>query len=531
VYHARAFAINALGVVYGSTVSFNTLKDKLLPIRDKDNNIYDAVQIGNQLWLKENLRTTRYMDGTSIPFVTGPYAWTNLTTPGRSYYQNDTINNGEIYGALYNWYAVNGGYLCPDGFNVPSDADWTTLTNYLGGANLAGGALKETGSAWNSPNTGATNASGFAALPGGYITSANSWTGKGTTGAWWTSTRYTYSSIHSVYRTMSNYSTAVSSSNWLMTYGLSVRCVADINLIPYNKPDSLTTDSATAITATTALLGGSVQVEGSYPVNARGVCYSKNPNPTIFNDTTLNGSGLGSFTSVLTGLSGYTTYYVRAYAINDAGVSYGNMLTFHTLPLYYPVIDVDNNLYDTIHIGTQVWLKQNLRATRDYDGLAIPTVTPGATWSNLTTEAKCWYNHDSASYHAQNGPLYNWYAATMPKICPHGYRVPNDSDWTVLTDYLGGLNFAGAALKDTGFTSWDIPNTGATNASGFTAIASGYRNFNYAFYQHGTAGRWWTTSGHSTDDAWHRAISHNNTVVVRDVSDKNQGYSIRCLKN
>jgi len=531
VYHARAFAINAVGVAYGSAVSFNTLKDKLLPIRDKDNNVYDAVQIGNQLWLKENLRTTRYMDGTPIPFVTGPNAWTNLTTPGRSYYQNDTINNGEIYGALYNWYAVNGGYLCPDGFNVPSDADWTTLTNYLGGANLAGGALKETGSAWNSPNTGATNASGFAALPGGYITSANSWTGKGTTGAWWTSTRYTYSSIHSVYRTMSNYSTAVSSSNWLMTYGLSVRCVADINLIPYNKPDSITTDSATAITATTALLGGSVQVEGSYPVNARGVCYSKNPNPTIFNDTTLNGSGPGSFTSVLTGLSGYTTYYVRAYAINDAGVSYGNMLTFHTLPLYYPVIDVDNNLYDTIHIGTQVWLKQNLRATRDYDGLAISTVTLGATWSNLTTEAKCWYNHDSASYHAQNGPLYNWYAATMPKICPHGYRVPNDSDWTVLTDYLGGLNFAGAALKDTGFTSWDIPNTGATNASGFTAIASGYRNFNYAFYQHGTTGRWWTTSGHSTDNAWHRAISHNNTVVIRDVSDKNQGYSIRCLKN
>jgi uncharacterized protein (TIGR02145 family) len=135
---------------------------------DIDGNNYPVVKIGNQIWMKENLRVSRYRNGGQIPNVTTDNTgWGNLSTGAWSYYNNDVSNNS-IYGKLYNWYTTKGDTLCPTGWHVPTDAEWTTLTNYLGGEGVAGGKMKATGTAyWNDPNTGAINSSGFSALPGG----------------------------------------------------------------------------------------------------------------------------------------------------------------------------------------------------------------------------------------------------------------------------------------------------------------------------------------------------------------------------
>jgi uncharacterized protein (TIGR02145 family) len=137
-------------------------------VKDQDGNAYKTVNIGNQVWMAENLRTTKFNDNKTIPLVKDSTAWSNLITPGYCCYDNDAETYLSLYGALYNWYAVNTGKLCPEGWHVPSDEEWITLRTYLGGEELAGGKMKESGiSHWQSPNAGATNQSGFTAIPGG----------------------------------------------------------------------------------------------------------------------------------------------------------------------------------------------------------------------------------------------------------------------------------------------------------------------------------------------------------------------------
>ena len=161
-------------------------------VKDIDGNEYHTVKIGTQVWMLENLKVTKFNDGTAIPLVTDSSAWTNLSTPGFCWYDNDEATYKNTYGALYNWFTVNTGKLSPAGWHVPTDADWTILTSYLGGESVAGGKLKETGTThWKSPNTGATNESGFTALPGGFH-----WFDGlfhydfGDSGSWWSSTEY-----------------------------------------------------------------------------------------------------------------------------------------------------------------------------------------------------------------------------------------------------------------------------------------------------------------------------------------------------
>jgi uncharacterized protein (TIGR02145 family) len=139
-------------------------------VADIDGNVYRTVRIGTQWWMAENLKTTRYNDGVQIPLVTDEVSWANLydlKTPGFCFYNNDATL-GSVYGGLYNWYAVNTGKLAPEGWHVPTDAEYNALANYLGGESIAGGKMKEVGFAhWIQPNEGATNSSGFTALPGG----------------------------------------------------------------------------------------------------------------------------------------------------------------------------------------------------------------------------------------------------------------------------------------------------------------------------------------------------------------------------
>jgi uncharacterized protein (TIGR02145 family) len=197
-----------------------------------------SVTIGTQIWTNKNLDVTTYRDGTPIPQVTDPTAWAALTTGAWCYYNNDPAI-GAVYGKLYNWYAVAGIYdaaslndttlrkqLAPIGWHVPSDAEWTTLTTFLGGNNIAGGKMKETGTAhWNSPNTDATNSSGFTGLPGGYRNGNGAFGSIGNDGFWWSSSESltSYAWYRYLYYNFSN----ATRTNYSKTYGFSVRCLRD----------------------------------------------------------------------------------------------------------------------------------------------------------------------------------------------------------------------------------------------------------------------------------------------------------------
>jgi uncharacterized protein (TIGR02145 family) len=155
-------------------------------VTDIDGNVYNVVQIGNQCWTKENLRTTRYNNGSVIPNVTSDLAWVSLNTPAWCNYNNSPANDA-VYGKLYNWYTVAAGNLCPTGWHVPTDAEWTVLTDFLGGTSVAGGKMKST-TGWNAPNTAATNESGFSGIPGGCRDGDVGGFGSvGYSGYWWSS--------------------------------------------------------------------------------------------------------------------------------------------------------------------------------------------------------------------------------------------------------------------------------------------------------------------------------------------------------
>ncbi|MDZ7633244.1 MAG: fibrobacter succinogenes major paralogous domain-containing protein [Bacteroidales bacterium] len=170
--NTRLKSLIFLAMICGSllllAISCKKQNDEAETVTDSDGNVYKTLVIGTQIWLAENLKTTKFNDGSQIPFVSEETSWVaTLTTPGYCYYDNNTANKS-VYGGLYNWYAVETGKLCPKGWHVPSDAEWTTITNLFGGESVAGNALKEKGTAhWTSPNDGATNESGFTALPGG----------------------------------------------------------------------------------------------------------------------------------------------------------------------------------------------------------------------------------------------------------------------------------------------------------------------------------------------------------------------------
>ncbi|MBN1388087.1 MAG: fibrobacter succinogenes major paralogous domain-containing protein [Bacteroidales bacterium] len=206
-------------------------------IADIDGNKYSIITIGSQVWLGENLKVTRYNDGTAIPLVTDDNTWGTLSTPAYCWYDNDEASHKNIYGALYNWYAVETGKLCPDGWHVPTDSEWKQLEMYLGMSQIdadntgfrgtgEGGKLKEAGTAhWGDPNEGATNESSFTAMPGGFRKETGVFDRNGYLGVWWSATESDASTAW--YRRLNYCSCDVDRSNLDKRNGRSVRCIRD----------------------------------------------------------------------------------------------------------------------------------------------------------------------------------------------------------------------------------------------------------------------------------------------------------------
>ena len=168
--------------------------------------------------------------------------------------------------------------------------------------------------------------------------------------------------------------------------------------------------------------------------------------------------------------------------------------------------DADGNTYNTVLIGTQCWMAENL---------------------NYETADSWWYDNSATSGDVY-GRLYNWDAALT--ACPDGWHLPTDTEWTTLTDYLGGENVAGVKLKDTTTTHWNPPNPG-TNSSGFTALPGGHRNISGYFYSRGNSGSWWSATEDGPNYSWRRALFLGGEGVLRNLNFKSYGYSVRCLRD
>jgi uncharacterized protein (TIGR02145 family) len=308
----------------------------------------------------------------------------------------------------------------------------------------------------------------------------------------------------------------------------------------------VSTEQVSSINSTSGVSGGFIYYDGGASITSKGICWSTGIGPTLDNPHTMNGTGSEHFASQLDGLSGNTTYYVRAYATNSAGTAYGNELSFKTFSdsaaavLFNPIVfnkdltygtvtDADWNVYKTIQIGKQTWMAENLKTTSFVNSEQIANVFDITIWANYSLDAFCWYKNDVA-YKTGYGALYNWYAVKTGKLCPVGWHVPSSSEFTTLITFLGGESTAGGKLKESGTVHWLTPNTEADNESGFSALPGGYLpSGDFMLFR--IAGYWWSSAESNSSNASFMLIQSNNGSAKIDSGIKTNGLSVRCIKD
>jgi uncharacterized protein (TIGR02145 family) len=332
--------------------------------------------------------------------------------------------------------------------------------------------------------------------------------------------------------------------------------------IPLNTIDSITyTNSNPGVLATINTLqfsnidstsvtcAGYISNDGGSTITQRGFVYSTTPNPTTANNQTNTGTGIGSYTTNISGLASSTTYYCRAYAINSAGTAYGNELSFITLHPPGAIVSnpgagvtFDGYNYTSVILGNgQEWLTENLRTTIYANGDPIPNVTSPTQWDSLTTGAWAHYNNNT-QFETPYGKLYNWYTvADSRNICPTGWHVPSYTEMSTFTNYLdpnsnAGTNVstAGGKMKSTGTQNWTSPNTDATNESGFSGLPGGYINPSGTSASMFGYGNYWTSTEESVFpslEAWSCRLNYNSDNVNGGNALKGFGLSVRCVKD
>ena len=274
--------------------------------------------------------------------------------------------------------------------------------------------------------------------------------------------------------------------------------------------------------------------EGS-AITSTGICWSPMPNPTLNHSNYTVGDLKDSILFCrIEGLTANTKYYVRTLATSAEGTGHGEEIEFTT---NNTLTDIEGNIYNTVTLGTQVWVAENLKATRYNDGTDIPNIN--TEWGNLETPGYCWYDFNVANKNI-TGALYNWPAVVSEKLCPVGWHVPTNAEWIALVDYVGGENIAGSFLKATG-TSWDTPNSGATNYAGFSALPGGASSDAIGYFNRkGIQGIWWSsTIDYSTDVEQgriiYRTMFYNGSIIVSQGLLSRGGplnfLSVRCVKD
>ena len=496
-------------------------------ITDQDGNTYDYLTYGDQKWTVENAEMVTYRDGTEIPQVTDTSEWGNLTTGAWCYYNNDSTKP-----RLYNWYAVMGIHdedslldaskrkeFAPQGWRVPSYAEWTALKehliansfNYDGTTigNKIGKAMAST-TGWNSSTdlgVGApgndqslNNSSGFNAFPVGSRSNNFSSSGEGDFTAFWSSTDVGYGVIYYILENGINGLGMDSCDN--VFDGFSVRFVRDGEGNLYdidNDGDGYTENQGDCDDLDALSNPGATEIRDCIDNNCDGVIDEG------FND--------------------------------ESGT----------------VADQNSNNYNYLSYGCLVWTVENAEMVTYRDGTEIPQVTDNTEWTNLTTGAWCYYNNDSTKPR-----LYNWYAvmgihdaaslsdATLRKeFAPEGWHVPSDAEWTNLENHLiaTGYNYDGTTTENriakamASITGWNSSTINGApgndqslnNGSGFNAFPVGLRESVFGPEGDGTA--FWSSTENNTDIAWFRYLNVYNSNLYRTNSFKRYGFSVRFVRD
>ena len=321
----------------------------------------------------------------------------------------------------------------------------------------------------------------------------------------------------------------------------------DITFTTLGQVPTVTTLSATNLTVTSVTLNGSVNANYLSTVVTFEYGTTTSYGSTISaTQSPVTGNTNASVSADISGLTTGTIYHYRIKAVNSLGTTYGSDLTFTTVPLG-TVTDVDGNIYNTITIGNQVWMKENLKTTKYSNGDLIGTTTPATL--NITSEnaPKYQWSYDGNENNvATYGRLYTWYAVTDSRnVCPTGWHVPTDAEWTTFTSYLtnngygyagNGMDIAKSIAAKSGWTTWAVAGTTgndqtSNNSSGFTALPGGYRINNGVFIFIGEIAYWWSTFESNTVGTYTRSMNFNFSEVYRDLYYKQSGCSVRCLKD
>ena len=623
-YYFRAFATNSIGTVYSNQIVLQQVNDStgipcpgIESVIDYDGNWYSTVQIGNQCWMKQNLRTTHYANGEEISLGN-----TTSSTMAYRYNPNGDNTNVSNYGYLYNRVAVMHCIncatdtmniiqgICPEGWHVPNAAEWEQLESYLGSQsqfvcgddnhNIAKSLASNEGWITSSKICAigndqlSNNTTSFSAYPAG-DRGTNSYSDFGKDAYFWS----TSSKVDLWY----NAPKIIHDSYSLAQQGYSVRCLNDTSYGGGGSDSSLTTlpvvttDSITAITSNSATCGGNVTSDGGAEVTARGVCWSTSNTPSINDLHTMDGTGVGAFTSSVTHLLPGTIYYIRAYATNSVGTAYGEEISFTTpniphgdaspCPGTPTVTDHEGNVYNTVKIGNQCWTKENMRCTTSPSTGTYLIPEAGTTHTYSGKQAR-WYNN-SATYANQNyGLLYNWNAAVdtfntsygetsvitssnyavnalfsgnRRGICPEGWHVPSDAEWTELVTYVSSQpvyrseydiyhdsTWIAKALSLDTLWSTNIStcavgnNVSINNSTQFSAVPAGiFQKTDYSggssiseFQYRNNHAHFWSSTQNGTN-AKSRFIVYDAPNIKSNYSDygagKGMGMSVRCLRD
>jgi len=301
--------------------------------------------------------------------------------------------------------------------------------------------------------------------------------------------------------------------------------------ISFTTSPQISTALISEITQTAAKSGGNFYNNGNVNILYKGICWSANQNPTISNDKINLGSGTTDFTCTMTGLLSNTHYYIRAYVINSEDTIYGQQKTFVTYSNDV-IYDTDNNIYNKIKIGYQVWMKEDLRVTHYRNGDLIGTIDLSDDIRNESVPKYQWAYQDNDSNISKLSRLYTWYALTDNRgVCPLGWHLPTNAEWDLLTSYLGGDLVAGGRMKESGSIHWGEYNTESNNESGFTALPEAFRRYDGYFWTSASSVEYWSATENDSEDAWIRQLESHVPYLESRSDTKKSGYSCRCIKD
>ncbi len=574
-YYVRAYAANSLGTTWGNEISFTTLEHQLPGV-----NTLDVLDINHSTAYMYGEVYSHNFDCTSSITSKG-FCWSTSPNPtisdsvtiddetGTGYFANYLTNltaGTTYYVRAYATTEAGTAYGNQRSFTTlaPTTATVTTtsVSSITSTSATCGGNVTDDGGATVTARGVCWSTSENPTVENAHITDG---TGTGS---------FT-SSITGLTAGTTYYVRAYATNSEGTAYGEQISFTTTTYTLP-----TVQTSSVSNITTTTAICGGNVTDDGGATVTARGVCWSTSENPTIENAHTTEGTDTGSFISSITRLTAGTTYYVRAYATNSEGTAYGDQVSFTTLnsdsdtthhadnfscPGTPTVSDHEGNVYNTVQIGTQCWMRENMRCTTSPStGTTILNSNPSGY---SYTGKQAYFVNDDTSNLSTYGLLYNWNAAIdtfctsygetsisrqvavsvtfngkRRGICPDGWHIPSNEEWNALDDYVSSQNnylcnnntsnTAKALASVSGWSNSEVPCSVGNipennNATGFSAVPVGMIGYD-AF---GITATFWASNQYDYDEAYYHYLEYDFAPFYYYYAYKTNGFSVRCLRD